>query len=132
MMRTLLIGASIALGIAVTVFNPPVSGILAAGVWIYLVRLVRKQGQTGLDEQMEPRMTERYLKRLKVFLGVAGVSFLVFVVGAIAHNALRGLSEMEQTVSFLVALVALWVFVAATAGGMVMFLQERQSRLTRA
>jgi len=66
------------------------------------------------------------LKRLKTFLIVAGFSFLVFIAGAIVHNVLYDLSETEATVPFLIALVALLVFVAATAGGMVIFLKERQ------
>ena len=126
MKRKLLIGILVALGIVVTFFNPLISLIIAAGVWIYLVRIVQKQKNSVLNDRTEPKITERHLKRLKTFLIVAGFSFLVFIAGAIVHNVLYGLSEIEATVPFLIALAALLVFVAATAGSMVIFLKEKQ------
>ena len=126
MRRRLLIGISVVLGIAVTVLNPLVGGIFAVGVWIYLVRMVRKQKNSPFNGQMTQEMSKWHLKRLRVFLAVAGISFLVFICGAIAHNVLHGLSETEETVSFFIALVALLVFIVATAGGMVLFLKARQ------
>jgi hypothetical protein len=126
MNRKVLIGVLIVLGIAVTVLNPLISLILAVGVWIYLVGMVRKQKNSVLNDQMEPTIAEWHLKRLKAFLIIAGFAFLVFIVGTIVHNVLPDLAEIEETVSFLIALVALWVFVVATAGGMVLFLKERQ------
>ena len=122
----ILIGILVVLGIAVTVLNPLISGIFAVGVWIYLVRMVRKQKNSVFNDQMGQTITKRHLKRLKAFLIVAGFSFLVFIVGAIVHNVLHGLSEIEETVSFFIALVALLVFIVATAVGMVIFLKARQ------
>ena len=122
----LLIGILVVLGIAVTILNPLISGILAAGVWIYLVRMFRKQNKIVSNDQMEPNLIEGHLKRLKAFLIVAGFSFLVFIVGAIVHNVLHGLSEIEEPVSLIISLVAGLVFVLATAGGMVIFLKGRQ------
>ena len=130
MKRKLPTGVFVALGIAVTVLNPPMSGILAVGVWIYLVRMVRKQKHDVLDEQMEPTIAKWYLTRVKALLIVAGFFFLVFVVGAIVHNVVRDLSETEQTASLLIALVALSLFIGATAGAIAMFLTKRQRRLT--
>ena len=132
MNRKLLIGILVVLGIAVTFLNPLISLILAVGVWIYLVRMVRKQKNSVFNDQMEPKITEWHLKRLKAFLIVAGFSFLVFIFGAIVHNVLHGLSEIEETVSFFIALVALLVFVVATAGGMVIFLKGRQKTIQKA
>lgn len=43
MNRKLRMGVLVVLGIVVTVLNPLLSGILAAGVWIYLVRMVRSR-----------------------------------------------------------------------------------------
>ena len=126
MNRKLLIGILVVLGIAVTFFNPLISGILAVGVWIYLVRMVRKQKNSVFNDQMEPKITDWYLKRLKVFLIVAGFSFLVFIVGAIVHNVIHGLSKMKVIVSLIIALVALLMFVVATAGGLVVFFKGRQ------
>jgi hypothetical protein len=126
MKNTLLVGVLIVLGIAVTTFNPPISFLLAVGAWIYLVTMVRKQRTSLLNNHMEPEITELSLKRVKAFLIVAGFSFLICVVAASAHNVLHDLSERVQTVSLLIALFALWVFVIATAGGMIIFLKERQ------
>jgi len=129
MIRKLLIGILIVLGIAVTIFNPLTSGILAVGGWIYLVRMVRKQNDSVFNGQMEPTITEWHLKRMKALLIAAGFSFLAFFVGAIVHNVLSGLSEIEDTVFFFVALVALWMFVVATAGGLVVFFKGRQETI---
>ena len=129
MKRKLLIGILVLLGIAVTFFNPLISLILAIGAWIYLVRMVRKQKYSVFNEQMEPKISERFLKRVNTFLIVAGFSFIVFIFGAIVHNLFHGLSEIERTGSFFTTLVALWVFVVATAGGMVIFLKERQKTI---
>ena len=128
MKRKLLIGILVVLGIAVTVLNPLISGICAVAVWIYLVRMVRKQKNSVFNDQMEQEITKWHLKRLKAFLIVAGFSFLVFVFGSIVHNVLHGLSETEETVFLLIALVALLVFIVATAGGMVVFLRARKKR----
>ena len=126
MNRKLLIGILVVLGIAVTFLNPLISGILALMVWIYLMWMVRTRKNNVFNNQIEPKIAERLLKRLKAFLIVAGFSFLVFIFGAIVHNVLHGLSEIEETVSFFIALVALLVFIVATTGGMVLFIKARQ------
>jgi uncharacterized membrane protein len=123
--RKSLIGIIVVLAIAVTVLNPLISGIFAAGAWIYLVRMVRKQKNTVCNDQREEQITKRHLRRLKALLTVAGFSFLVFILGSIAHNALHDPSETEETFFFFVALAALLVFIVATAGGMVVFLKAR-------
>ena len=78
---------------------------------------------------MEPKLAERRLKRLKVFLLVAGISFAVFIVGVILHNALFGLSEIEKPVSMGIGFFGLIAFVIATIGGLVIFLKgQRKTR----
>lgn len=129
MNRKLLIGILAVLGIAVTFINPLISGIIAVVVWIYLVRMAWKLKNNVFNNQMEPKIAERLLKRLKAFLIVAGFSFLVSIVGAILHNVLHGLSEIEETISLFIALVALIVSVVATAGGLVIFFKGRQKRI---
>lgn len=128
MNRELLKGILVVLGIVATVLNPLIGGILAAGVWIYLVRTVWKQKKSAFNDEMELEISRWYLNRLKVLLTVAGFSFLVFVVGTIMHNILDGLSKIEESVFFLIALGALLVFIAATAGGMAIFLRARQNK----
>ena len=100
-------------------------------VWIYLVRMVRKK-ETGIfDDQMEPKLAERRLKRLKTFLRVAGISFVVGFVGFIVANILDSLFEIQVpvVVDYIVdyILIAVFlVFVIGTIGGLVIFLQGRQ------
>ncbi len=126
MKKKLLIGILILFGIAVSVFNPLIIGLLSAGVWIYLVRVAWKQKDSTLNDRKEPKISELNLKRLKELLIAGGFSFLVFIAAALVHNLLHNLSKTETTVSLIIALVALVVFVAATAGGMVIYLKERQ------
>ena len=126
MKRKLLIGILVVLGIAVAAFNPLIGGILAAGIWIYLFRMVRKQKNSVSNGQMEPKISEWYLKWLKTFLIVAALTFLVFVVGAIVHNVIHGISGIEESIFFIIALVAYVILVVATAGGLVVFLKGRQ------
>jgi hypothetical protein len=128
MIRKLLIGLAVVLGIAVAIFQTLLIGVLAVVVWIYLVRMVRKQKNNAFDERMEFQITDRCLKRLKAFLMVAGISFLVCIVSIIVHNVLSGLSEIEEPVSFIIAIAALLVFVIATAGGLVIFLKGQQKQ----
>ena len=96
------------------------------GIWIYLVWIVRKKKTKIFHEQMEPKLAERRLKRLKTFLLVAGISFAVGIVGIVVHNALYGATETEDLVSFFIAISALLIFIAATIGGLVIFLRGRQ------
>ena len=96
------------------------------GIWIYLVWMVRKKKTNIFHDQMEPKLAERRLKRLKTFLLVAGISLAVGIVGVILHNALYGLFEIEEPVSLVVASVGLMAFVIATIGGLVIFLKGRR------
>jgi hypothetical protein len=86
--------------------------------------MVRKKKTNLFHDQMEPKLAERRLKMLKVFLLVAGISLAVGIVGVILHNALYGLSEIEEPVSFVITLVGLWAFAAATIGGLVILSQR--------
>lgn len=126
MNRKPLVWMLVALGIVITLLNQLAGVILAAAAWIYLVRMIRKQESGGYDGQMEPGIPEGDLKKLRALLRVAGLSFLVFLVSAIVHNVLHGLSESDETVSLVVSLAAILVFVVATAGAMVVFLKGRQ------
>ncbi len=126
MKKKLKIGTIVVVGIAAAAFMfMLVAGALIA-VWIYLVWMVRKKKTSIFDDQMEPKLAQRRLKRLKAFLLVAGISFAVFIVGVIVHNALYALSETEEPVFFIIAIAALGVFIIATVGGLVIFLKGRR------
>ena len=100
--------------------------VALVGVWIYLVWMVRKKKAKIFHDQVEPKSAERRLKRLKTFLLVAGISLAVGIVGVIVHNAIYGMNEIEEPVSFVIALVGLYVFIIATIGGLVIFLKGRR------
>ena len=126
MKTKLLIGTIVVLGIAALIFmTMAVAGALIV-VWVYLVWMVRKKKANLFYDQMEPKLAERRLKMLKAFLLVAGISFAVSIVGIVLHNVLYVLSEIEEHVSFYIAIVPLYVFAAATIGGVVIFLQGRR------
>ena len=95
-------------------------------VWIYLVWMVRKKKTNIFHDQMEPKLAERRLKMLKAFLLVAGISFAAFIVGVILHNALYGLFEIEELISFFIGISGLWAFIIATVGGLIIFLKGRR------
>ena len=128
MKKRLLIGTFVVLGIAAAVFKPALIGVVLIGVCIYLVFMVWKKKTSLFHDQVEPKMAQRRLKMLKAFLLVAGISFAVGIVGVIVHNALYGLSETEEPVSLVIAVVALWVFIMATIGGLVIFLKGRRKQ----
>ncbi len=95
-------------------------------VWVYLVWMVRKKKANLFHDQVEPKIAERRLKILKAFLLVAGISFAVAIVGVVMHNVLYALNEVEEHVFFTIALVGIYVFTAATSGGLVVFLKGRR------
>jgi len=134
MNKKLLIGISVVIVvfmIAAAILRNPVWAmtipeVALVGVWIYLVWMVRKKKTNIFHDQMEPKLAESRLKRLKAFLLVAGISLAVGIAGVILHNALYGLLEKEEPVSFFIALVGLWAFFIATIGGLIIFLKGRR------
>lgn len=128
MKRKLLIGALAIVGLAAVVFNPLLGGALALACWIYLVWIVRAQDSLVFGEYVAPSPAEPLLKRLKTLLRTAGAALVVFVVAAVLHNAVSARVEGEEAAWFLVALVALGVFILATAGGLLTLVQGRRRR----
>ncbi len=134
MNRKLLIGINvviIGLVIAAAIYNPRWITMLLVGVapivvWIYLVWMVRKEKTKIFYDQMEPELAERRLKRLKIFLRVGGISFVVGIVGVVGHNVVSALLEKEEPVFFTIGLVGLFVFFIATIGSLVVFLRGRR------
>jgi len=126
MKKKLLIGIIVVFGLAAAFFMSMLVAGAAIAVWIYLVWMVRKKKTKIFHDQMEPKLAERRLKRLKAFLLAAAISFAVGIAGVIAHNAIYGLTENEEPVSFFIALAALFVFIIATGGSLVVFLKGRR------
>ncbi len=124
--KKLLIGIIVVCVIAAAIFRPMLIGVVLIGVCIYLVFMVWKKKTSLFHDQVEPKLAERRLKRLKTFLLVAGISFAVAIVGVILHNALYGLFEEEEPVFFSIAIFSLVPFAVGTIGGLVIFLKGRQ------
>jgi hypothetical protein len=122
MKRKLLIGVVVLLGIVVAM--QLVLPIVA--IWIFLAWMIWRRKTALFHDQMEPELAERRLRRLRRFILVAGIALAVGIVGVIVHNAVYGLSEMEEPVSFFIALAGLWVFDIATIGGLYIFLKGRR------
>jgi hypothetical protein len=115
--KKLLVGAAIILGIAVLVFQMVNVALALVVVWGCLIWMIWKK---------KAELAEKHLKRLKALLLGAGISFVVAIVSVIMHNALYAMNEVEEHTWFLVAIVALYVFSAATIGGLVIFLKGRR------
>jgi len=96
-----------------------VIGVILVGVWIYLAWMVWKK-----------KTVSRYLKALKTFLLVAGISFVVFNACVILQIVLDLIGK-EEPVSFFIALVGLRVFIVATIVGLVIFLIGRLKQAKR-
>ncbi len=103
----------------------PFAAILLVGAWIYLVWMVRKKKTKIFHDQMEPKLAERRLKRLKTLLLVAGISLAV-VVGDILQIAIFRPPDYEGTVSIVIAWLGFMAFIIAAIGGLVIFLKGRQ------
>ncbi len=115
----------IGIGVAV-LFLVGALALPALVAWICLVWIVWKRKTNIFHDQMEPKLAERHLKRLKVFLLVAGILLAGGIAGVVGHNAVYAMTEIEESVYFWIAIAALWVFVMATIGGLDIFLKGRR------
>jgi hypothetical protein len=103
--------------------------VILVGVWIYLVWMVWKKKTNIFHGQMEPKLAERRLKRLKTFLLVAGISFAMFWISILLQVVLVVIfdqPEEEGPVVFYIAFFSVVLFVIATIGGLVIFLKGRR------
>ncbi len=125
--KELLIRVIVVFGIAVaTLLLIAPLALAALVIWIYLVWSVWKKKTNIFQDQMEQRLAEKRYRMLRVLLLVAGVSLALGAVGVIVHNALYGLSEIEEPASFFTGFLSLWMFTMATIGGLVVFVKGRE------
>ena len=122
----LLNGILIGLAVVIMIFSAfPLGMVMALAFWIYLVVMIRKEKYDSLDNT-EPELAKKFLKRLKAFLTVGGISFLISIAGIIIHNLNSNMSETEESFYFRIGTFALYVFMITSAGGMVIYLRGRQ------
>jgi len=125
----LLNGILVGLAVVIMVFSAfPLGMIIALAFWIYLVVMIRKEKNVSHNKK-EPVLTDKHLKRLKTFLIVGGISLPIAVAGMIMHNLQSNVSETEESFYFRIGIIALYAFMIASAGGMVIFLKARQKML---
>jgi hypothetical protein len=105
-------------------FFLPIAGALV-GFWIYMVWMVWKKKVNLFRDQMEPKLAERHLKKLKTLLLVAGISLATFIVNLVLQVVIFK-PEEEGPVAFFIALFSIVLFVTATIYGLVIFLQGRR------
>ena len=127
MRRKILISLLVALGIAITLISPLTIGIPALIIWIYLIREVWKQRKKELKGQIEEGISESHLKRLQVLLKVAGTALIVFIVGSVFHNVISGLYKIEESISLIIAIAGLLLFVAVAAVGFLTYITGRRN-----
>lgn len=123
----------IGLVIAAAIYAPRWSITLIVGVapivvWIDLVWMVRQKKTKIFHDQMEPELAERRLRRLKTFLRVGIISFVVGIISVVGHNVVSALLEKEEPVLFSIALAGLFLFFIATIGSLVIFILGRQKQ----
>jgi len=129
MNRKLLIRIIVVFVIAAAIWAPALFLPLFLAVWIYLVWMVWKKKTKIFHDQMEPKLAERRLKKLKAFLRVAGIGFAMFWAAFILQGVLMkifGQPEEEGPVVFFIALFSAGVFNIATIGGLIIFLKGRR------
>lgn len=126
MKKKLLNGILIGLGLVLMLFMAfPFGMIFALAFWIYLGVMYRKR-KLVFHEEIEPGLAKKQLKRLKILTIVAGISFTIAIVGIIMHNVQSGLLEAEESLYFFIGMAALYIFVLASGGGLVLFIKGRQ------
>ncbi len=122
MKKKLLIGLGL---VVILLMAFPIGMIFALAFWIYLGVMYRKRKRV-FHEEIEPGLAKKQLKRLKILIIAAGISFTIAIVGIIMHNVQSGLSETEESLYFFIGIVALYLFILASGGGLVIFIEGRR------
>jgi len=74
------------------------AGLFLSGGAVYLLSYL-------FYDQVEPKLSERNLGMLKIFLLITGLSFATFIISFFLHNALSGLFRVEEPVFFIIAVI---------------------------
>ena len=104
---------------------PLIVGILL-GAWIYYVRMVWKKANSLFNEEMKPELAERHLKRLKIFLMVAGTLLAASIVGFAVYIVLLEQYRIDDSISFSIGIYGIMAFIIAVIGSLVTFLRGRR------
>lgn len=73
-------------------------------------------------DRVQPNLSERRLKMLKIFLILAGSSVAVFILSVFLHNMISGLFDKEEPVFFVIAtIIAPLGLIVGLIGSLVIF-----------
>ena len=126
MKKKLLHGILIGLGVVVMLLMAfPYGMTFALAFWIYLGVMFWKRKRV-FHEEIEPGLAKKQLKRLKILIVAGGISFTIAIGGIIMHNVRSSLLETEEHLYFLIGIVALYLFILVSAGGLVLFIKGKQ------
>ena len=93
------------------------AGLFLSGGAIYLLSYL-------FYDRIEPKLSERSFKMLKIFLLVAGISLGVFIISVFLHNAISGLFKIEEPVFFAIAVfIAPLGMAVGLVGSLVIFIR---------
>ncbi len=127
MKNKLLYGILIGLGSVVMLFMAfPIGMLIALAFWVYLGVLFWKRKRV-FHEEIEPQLAKKQLKRLKILSIVAGISFIIAVVGIVTHNVQSSLPETKESLYFFIGIIATYIFILASVVSFVIFLKSRQN-----
>ncbi len=109
-------------------------GLFISGGMVYLLSYL-------FYDRVEPRLGERGLRMLRIFLLVAGISLGAFIISVFLHNAIYGLfihffgadfwdrsGVGDEPVFFIIALLSVVAFAVGIIGSLVMFFKGLFSR----
>ncbi len=127
MYKKVLIRILIGLAIVFVIINAVIMVIPALAFWIYLGVILEKEKRI-IPENLDPESVQKHMKTLKTLLIIASISLPVSISGIVMHNIRSGQTGTEEILFFYVGLIALYVFILASAGGMLIFFKGRQKR----
>ena len=126
MKNKLLYGILIGLGSVVALLMAfPFGMILGLAFWIYLGVMFWKRKRV-FHEEIEPQLAKNQLKRLKILSIVAGISFIIAIVGIVTHNVQSNLLETKESLYFFIGIIALYILILASVVSLVILLKARQ------
>lgn len=92
------------------------AGLFLSGGTVYLLSYL-------FYDRAEPRLGEKGLRMLRIFLLVVGISLAAFIISVFLHNALSGLFNVEESVFFIIALLSVVAFAVGIIGSLVIFVK---------
>ena len=82
-------------------------------------------------DRVEPKMLENYLRKLRLFLMIAGLSLGIGIISVFLHNAISGLFGFEEPVFFIIGVIVAPLGLAVgIVGSLVFFIMGLAGKLT--